>query len=257
MEKDLLNLSKFAFRPNTGRKRNLSPSKDGTSETLLLNKTPNADLSTKQRPTDNVNRKKKSKRMMDDISDVRLPDYFKHGLDILFVGFNPGFNSASNKHHYAGPGNHFWKCLHLSGLVPEALTFHDDIRILDFNIGLTNIVSRPSQSSSDLSKTELKEGAVELRRKILQYRPRIVVFNGLGIYEAFTGGKEFSLGKQPEPLSGAPDVQLYVMPSSSPRGTKWPRLQDKLKFYQGIAHLRDFLLGKVTALQVEKVVFAK
>jgi thymine-DNA glycosylase len=136
------------------------------------------------------------------------------------------------------------------------LTFKDDVRILDFNFGLTNIVSRPSVGSSDLSKAELEAGAVELRRKIVQYGPKIVAFNGLGIYETFAGRKDFLLGKQPIPLTGT-DIVLYVMPSSSPRGSKWPRMQDKLKFYQGLLHLRDFLLGKVVRLDSDKVVFSK
>ena len=60
-------------------------------------------------------------------------------------GINPGLYSAYKLHYYAGPGNHFWKCLYLSGLVPEPLSPEDDDRIHDFGIGLTNMVARPTR----------------------------------------------------------------------------------------------------------------
>ena len=50
-----------------------------------------------------------------------LPDYLKRGLDVVFVGFNPGERSAHIGHYYAGRGNQFWNFLYESGLVPERL----------------------------------------------------------------------------------------------------------------------------------------
>ena len=146
--------------------------------------------------------------------------------------------------------------MYRSGLLPEALTFQQDDRITEFGIGLTNIVSRPTAGSADLSKAELQEGATELRRKILEFRPKIVAFNGLGIYEAFSKSKNFELGKQEQCFQGT-DIILYVMPSSSPRGSKWPRMEDKLKFYEGLTYLRDFVKGELEVLVEEKVVFPK
>ena len=39
-----------------------------------------------------------------DVSQT-LPDYLTPGLDLVFVGINPGMKSAAAGHHYAGPGN--------------------------------------------------------------------------------------------------------------------------------------------------------
>ena len=61
-----------------------------------------------------------------------LPDYLRPGLDVVFVGINPGLASAARGHHYAGPGNHFWPLLYEAGFVPEPLTYEDDWRTLDF-----------------------------------------------------------------------------------------------------------------------------
>lgn len=55
-----------------------------------------------------------------------LPDYLEPALQVVFVGFNPGERSARTGHHYAGPGNLFWKLLHAAGLTPEPLTWRDD-----------------------------------------------------------------------------------------------------------------------------------
>jgi mismatch-specific thymine-DNA glycosylase len=161
-----------------------------------------------------------------------LPDYLRPGLDLVFVGINPGTRSAATGHHYAGPGNHFWPLLHESGLVSEPLTYNDDARILDWNIGLTNMVSRSSPSISDLSLDELRSGARMLRAKLLRCAPRIACFNGKLIYEVFAG-HNCNFGLQPERLGA---TGLYVMPSTSARTASYQRA-DKLRFFRELARL--------------------
>lgn len=163
-----------------------------------------------------------------------LPDYLRPDLDLVFVGINPGAKSAATGHHYAGPGNHFWPLLHEAAFVSERLTHEDDARVLEWNIGLTNMVDRASPSISDLSLDELRAGAARLRVKLLKYRPRAVCFNGKRIYEIFAGHPA-ALGAQPETLDGA---LLYVMPSTSARTASYQRA-DKLKFFR---ELRDLVV---------------
>jgi len=62
----------------------------------------------------------------------QLPDYLRPGLDVVFVGFNPGERSARVGHYYAGRGNQFWNFLFESGLVKERLEYKDDRRTLEF-----------------------------------------------------------------------------------------------------------------------------
>lgn len=50
------------------------------------------------------------------------------------------------------------KCMYLSGLIPKPFTAFDDFRLLEYGIGFTNMVSRTTRGSSDLSKKEIKEG---------------------------------------------------------------------------------------------------
>jgi TDG/mug DNA glycosylase family protein len=42
-----------------------------------------------------------------------VPDVLAPNLRVLFYGINPGLWSAAVGHHFARPGNRFWKALHL------------------------------------------------------------------------------------------------------------------------------------------------
>ncbi|KAH9518980.1 hypothetical protein Btru_008830 [Bulinus truncatus] len=183
-----------------------------------------------------------------------LPDHLAPNLDILIIGINPGLFAAYVGHHYAGPGNHFWKCLYLSGLIPEPMNAYDDYKLLNFGIGFTNICARTTKGSADLKKQEIREGAEILRKKIVLYKPKIAVFNGKGIYEVFSGNKHFNIGKQPEKVEGA-DTVLFVMPSSSARCAQLPRAADKVPFYLALKKLRDHLKGDLPTLEESEVVF--
>ena len=168
-----------------------------------------------------------------------LPDYLRPGLDLVIVGINPGTRSAAAGHHYAGPGNHFWPLLYESGLVGEPLTNADDARVIEWGIGLTNMVARESPSITDLSLEEMRAGAAVLRKKLLRYAPRVVCFNGKRIYEVFAGHR-CAFGLQPAPIEYRSEGSsflvpgssaVYVMPSTSARTAAYQRA-DKLKFFR-------------------------
>ncbi|CAF5130397.1 unnamed protein product, partial [Rotaria magnacalcarata] len=86
------------------------------------------------------------------------------------------------------------------------------------------------------------------------YRPKIVAFNGRGIYEVYAGNKHFHYGKQPELFLGT-DTHVFVMPSSSARCSQLPRAEDKLPFYVGLRKLRDFLNGTLQSLNEADITF--
>lgn len=164
-----------------------------------------------------------------------VPDHLGPGLDLVIVGINPGLRSGAAGHHYAYPGNHFWPLLYHSGLLPEPLGFRDDHRVLEFGIGLTNLVDRTSREASELSQAEMAAGAANLRQKLLHYRPRVICFNGMGIYAAFSGRKTVAPGLQPERLE---DTLLFVVPSSSGRTAAYQR-DAKLRYYRELKALID------------------
>ena len=51
-------------------------------------------------------------------------------------------------------------------------------------------------------------GAKKLIEKIKEFNPKIAVFNGKGIYEVFSGEKEFIFGKQPEKIGDTDTVHI-------------------------------------------------
>ncbi|MPZ22573.1 MAG: mismatch-specific DNA-glycosylase [Dehalococcoidia bacterium] len=161
-------------------------------------------------------------------------DYLRPGLDLVFVGINPGLRSDAAGRHYAGPGNHFWPLLYESGIVPEAITCLEDERILDFNIGMTNMVARGSRGIDDLSLVELRGGATLLLAKLERYHPKIVCFNGKRIYEVFAGHR-CNFGLQDERVA---DAMVFVMPSTSARTASHQRA-DKLVYFRQLKQALD------------------
>jgi len=173
---------------------------------------------------------------------VKLPDYLRPGLDLVVVGINPGTRSWAEGRHYAGPGNHFWPLLYEAGLVSEPLTWREDERVLEWNIGLTNMVARTSPSISDLGRDELRAGARSLRRKLERIRPRVVCFNGKRIYEVYAG-HSCAFGIQPETIAGA---AVYVMPSTSARTASYQRA-DKLRHFIALRELVERMRRKAAS----------
>jgi double-stranded uracil-DNA glycosylase len=159
-----------------------------------------------------------------------LPDYLKPGLDVVFVGFNPGERSARIGHYYAGRGNQFWNFLYESGLVPEWLRPEEDGRVLEFNLGLTDLVKRWSRSANDLRAEDFHNGGPRLERRLQRSRPRVVAFNGKGAYEKFSGGAR-RLGWQPQLIAGA---RVFVLPSTSGRNGSLTR-RARLAYFRRLA----------------------
>jgi TDG/mug DNA glycosylase family protein len=156
---------------------------------------------------------------------VPLPDILEGDLDIIFVGINTGTYSAKIGHYYARPQNLFWPMLHQSGLLPFPLKPEEDWKLVRFRMGLTDAVKRVTDSSSDLSEAELKEGGEIVRRKIMFYQPRIICFNGLTSYRALFGSHE-GPGPKPDRIGTS---HIFVVPSTSRRNAFYGR--EKVLFW--------------------------
>lgn len=161
-----------------------------------------------------------------------LPDYLRKGMKLIIVGANPGDRSARVGHYYAGRGNQFWPILHGSGVVPEPLEYDDDRRLLEFGIGLTDLVKRPTRGVDEIERQEFAEGRVLLARKLEEFQPRVVAFNGKTVYEKFAG-RPCKLGLQKEKLYGA---QVFVLPSTSGQCTG-TELGVKTRYFKKLAAL--------------------
>ncbi|XP_036374102.1 G/T mismatch-specific thymine DNA glycosylase-like isoform X1 [Megalops cyprinoides] len=210
---------------------------------------------------------KKVKRKVDrfkgmteaEVMTKTLPDILTYNLDFVIIGINPGLMAAYIGRWFPGPGNHFWKCLFLSGMTEVQLNhMHDQTLPEKYGIGFTNMVARTTPGSKDLSSKELREGGKILVEKLQKYKPLIAVFNGKCIYEMFSREifgfkpKNLEFGVQPQKVPETETV-CYLMPSSSARCAQFPRAQDKVHFYIKLMELRDQLKGVVRNNEVEEI----
>jgi mismatch-specific thymine-DNA glycosylase len=114
-----------------------------------------------------------------------LIDILEPNLICIFVGTNPGVQTATAGHAYAHPSNHFWKLLHASGLTDRRLKPEEDRSLPAlYCMGNTNIVERPSRDAAELSKTEMAAGTANLDAKFLKCKPEAVCIVGKGIWES-------------------------------------------------------------------------
>src|ERR1700704_3243578 len=103
-----------------------------------------------------------------------LRDRCRPGVEILFVGINPGIRSAAIGHHFAGYSNRFWKLLYDSRLIPERIGAEDDARLCDWGFGITNLIPRMTPGIDTLEPHEYPAGLRRLRRKVKRWKPRVI-----------------------------------------------------------------------------------
>jgi TDG/mug DNA glycosylase family protein len=138
---------------------------------------------------------------------------------VLLVGINPGARSAAIGHHFAGYSNRFWKLLHESGLVPEAMRPEEDLRLPEWGIGITNLIARMTPGIDTLRPDEYVAGVRTLRRKVRRWKPATVAFVGVSLYRAVFGKTApVALGAQEETFEGA---RVFVLPNPSGRNANF------------------------------------
>jgi TDG/mug DNA glycosylase family protein len=142
----------------------------------------------------------------------RVPDVAVPGLEVIFCGINPGLWSAAVGHHFARPGNRFWKALHAAGFTEELLSPGQERRLLSVGVGITNLVSRATASASELGRDELRRGGRNLTRKLRRWRPGAVAFLGLGAYRVAFERPDATVGEQRERIAGS---RLWLLPNPS------------------------------------------
>jgi mismatch-specific thymine-DNA glycosylase len=160
-----------------------------------------------------------------------LPDYLRKGMKLVIVGCNPTESSVRAGHYYAGRGNPFWPTLYESGVVPEPFDYPDDRRIIEFGIGLTDLVKRPTKTIEELKREDFAEGRIVLAQKLVEYSPRVIAFNGKLSYEQFAQRK-CRYGIQKELLYGA---QVYVLPAVAAQPPR-PK-SEQVKHFRNLARL--------------------
>lgn len=164
-----------------------------------------------------------------------LPDVVEKDLDLLFVGFNPSLVSWKTGHHYANPVNNFYRLLYTSGLTPRLFKPEEDGTLPRHGIGLTNLVlDIPSANESEVPAAAYRAARAHLTRKIAKYTPRLVVFNGIGVFTYYFGYRPLGLGLQGERIGKS---LTFVVPSSSGAANGYTKQRREL--YQQLKTLTE------------------
>ena len=162
-----------------------------------------------------------------------LPDHLAEGLDLLFVGLNPSPYSIAVGHYFGNPRNRFWRAFNLAKLVPVEVSAQDDRMLLEYRIGFTDLVKRPTPGVSHLRAADYREGAGVLKGKLERYRPAVACFHGVTAYRYYLRYSENaaevpSLGPQ-DRLVG--ETRLFVTPNPSPANARYS-LDDLAGWYR-------------------------
>ncbi len=150
--------------------------------------------------------------------DATLPDLVGPDIRLLFVGINPGLWTAATQTHFAYPGNRFYPALLRAGIVDwdisasHGMTAADRHRFVERGLGVTNIAARATARASELTKSELEEGAWALEARVEAWQPTVVAIAGITAYRSGFKRPKAVLGRQDESLGGA---ELWVVPNPS------------------------------------------
>lgn len=159
-------------------------------------------------------------------------DLLKPGLALVFCGYNPSLTSGQSGHHYAHPGNRFWRVLYASGITERLYKPEEDEQLPDMlGIGFTNLASRPTRRADELTREEIRAGAKELRTKLERFEPRVVAYTGIGVYKWFRATSKVAWGVQDDPA--VPGVTDVVVPS--PSGLNRMRFEELVEHYRALA----------------------
>lgn len=142
-----------------------------------------------------------------DVPDVLGPD-----LAVLFCGINPGRMSGALGQHFARPGNRFWKVLFAAGFTDRVLTPAEQRLLLEYRLGVTNLVDRTTASAAEVSAAELAEGALRLDGKVGRWRPAWVAVLGVVAFRQAFGRPRANIGPQEERIGSA---GIWVLPNTS------------------------------------------
>ena len=159
-----------------------------------------------------------SREELEAYRDSTVPDLVGPGVELLFVGINPGLWTAATQTHFAHPGNRFYPALFAAGVIDreidrsEGFTDEDRTYLIARGIGITNVVQRATAKASELTRAELRAGGEALASKVGELSPVVVAIAGVTAYRTAFRRNDAVVGRQPEDLEGA---QLWVVPNPS------------------------------------------
>jgi double-stranded uracil-DNA glycosylase len=173
-----------------------------------------------------------------------LPDHLRRGLDVVFVGINPGTYSVAKGHYFARTTSRFWPGFSASkisaemrrALGVERLGPEHDALMTKFGFGFTDVVKKPSGNAAELDVDDFAEWGPVLLEKLKRYKPQVACFHGLTAYRPFLklvlkSDVKPSLGAQPQVIGA---TRVFVVPNPSPANAHFT-VKDQAEWYNRLA----------------------
>jgi TDG/mug DNA glycosylase family protein len=172
------------------------------------------------------------------IEDV-LPGPGDPPLRVLLCGINPSLWSAATGHHFARPGNRFWRALHGAGFTPRLLQPAEQWELPALGLGVVNIARRATARADELTTAELVAGGERLRALVAERRPRWLAVVGVTAFRTAFGAPRASVGPQEERLG---DTRVWVLPNPSGLNAHW-QLPEMIAEYARLRTAADRPVG--------------
>jgi TDG/mug DNA glycosylase family protein len=166
-----------------------------------------------------------------------VPDVIAPDLRVLFCGINPGLYTAATGHHFARPGNRFWPTLHGAGFTPRLLQPWEEQELLEYGIGVTNVVPRTTATAAELGPDDYSAGGERLTKTVRKYKPRVLAVLGVGAYRAAFSRKNATLGLQDSTIA---ETAIWVMPNPSGLNANY-QLPDLIELFR---EMREWVEGQ-------------
>jgi TDG/mug DNA glycosylase family protein len=142
-----------------------------------------------------------------------IPDVLTDGLRLVFCGSALGDVSWERRAYYANPGNRFWQTLADIGLTPRRLAAEEYPRLVDWGIGLTDLVKTDHGQDVYIfdGHVDLDEARRLLRTKVLRWQPCVLALTSRTVAAQFLG-RRTEEGRQPDCVG---QTVVWVLPSTS------------------------------------------
>lgn len=163
---------------------------------------------------------------------MALSDIVAPNLRVLFVAINPAPMSADKGMHFATPTNSFWRLLDASKLTSRLYLPIEATQMVDEGLGLVSLVDRPTRMASQVTRAEMREGAIRLAKKVKRLKPQMLALLGLTLLPYVLPEAEPGPGAKAETFAGA---RVFVVPNPSGRNRSYPGFAGKLPWYQALA----------------------
>lgn len=150
--------------------------------------------------------------------DRTVPDVVAGGLRVLFCGINPSLTTSATGHHFAFPGNRFWPVLHLSGFTARRLRPCEQSELLQYGLGITNVVARATARADELSAEEFRAGGQILTAKVERLQPQWLAVVGITAYRTAFSERQARIGPQDQTIGGA---HVWALPNPSGLNAHW------------------------------------